>query len=43
MGGGTAGGSDNTPVFNYAGTVNGVTVTAGNGGPVASALGTSIP
>jgi hypothetical protein len=37
------GGSDATPVFNYGGTVNGVSVTAGSGGPVASALGTAIP
>ena len=41
--GGGGGGSDATPVFNYGGTVNGVTVTAGNGGPVASALGTTVP
>jgi len=41
--GGGNGGSDATPVFNYGGTVNGVTVTAGNGGPVASALGSTVP
>ena len=35
----TAGGSDATPVFNYAGTVNGSSAT----GPVASALGASPP
>ncbi|HTU69106.1 MAG TPA: hypothetical protein VMF11_02205 [Candidatus Baltobacteraceae bacterium] len=37
--GATAGGSDATPVFNYAGTVN----TSTTAGPVASALGTAIP
>jgi len=37
--GATAGGSDATPVFNYAGTVNGSTTA----GPVASALGTGTP
>ncbi len=44
-GGGSAtnGGADATPVFNYGGTVNGATVTAGAGGPVATALGTSVP
>ena len=39
----TAGTADATPVFNYAGTVNGVSVTAGHGGPVASALSSSQP
>jgi len=38
-GGATAGGSDATPVFNYSGTVNGSTTA----GPVASALGSSVP
>jgi hypothetical protein len=41
--GAASGGADSTPVFNYGGTVNGVAVTAGSGGPVASALGTSVP
>ena len=34
-----AGGSDATPVFNFAGTVNGATTP----GPVAAALGTTAP
>ncbi|MGC2128507.1 MAG: hypothetical protein WA629_00300, partial [Candidatus Aquilonibacter sp.] len=40
-GGGTAtnGSRDATPVFNYAGTVNSSATT----GPIASALGTTIP
>ena len=40
---GGAGGSDATGVFNYGGTVNGLTVTAGSGGPVASALSGTQP
>jgi hypothetical protein len=35
----TPGGADSTPVFNYAGTVNGSTTA----GPVPAALGTSAP
>jgi len=31
--------SDSTPVFNYAGTVNGATTA----GPIASALGSTMP
>ncbi len=41
--GSTSGGADATPVFNYGGSVNGVAVTAPNGGPVASALGSTAP
>ena len=40
---GAAGGSDATPVFNYGGTVNGVAVTAGSGGPVTGVLGSGTP
>ncbi len=39
----TAGAADATPVFNYGGTVNGVALFAGSGGPVPSALGTLVP
>jgi hypothetical protein len=39
----TAGTADATPVFNYAGTVNGQSVTAGNGGGVPNALGSGTP
>ncbi|HTU70225.1 MAG TPA: hypothetical protein VMF11_07865 [Candidatus Baltobacteraceae bacterium] len=40
---GSPGGSDATPVFNYGGTVNGVSVTAGSGGPVTGVLGSGTP
>jgi len=40
---GTAGGSNVTPVFNYGGTVNGTSVTAGNGGPVSGVLSSGTP
>ncbi len=42
-GGPFSGGADATPVFNYGGTVNGVSVTFPNGGPVASVLSNSPP
>jgi len=40
---GSPGGSDATPVFNYGGTVNGTSVTAGSGGPVTGVLGSGTP
>jgi hypothetical protein len=40
---GGPGGSDATPVFNFGGTVDGVSVSPGSGGPVSGALPTGTP